>query len=97
MIGTGVHHLYRAAAGRPVHIGRLHWVGIYLAAVAIIVVFAQDFRHVMNGGLPHAFNWWGFCIALGAGVLCYSLAAIRRSGGMQPRLQRAEGFAGRPG
>src|SRR5438477_13011856 len=53
MIGAGIYHLSREAAGRPVRIGRTQWLGILAGATAIIVSFALDYEHIMHGGTPH--------------------------------------------
>src|SRR5882762_1452959 len=48
MIGSGIYHLWREAAGQPVRIGRPQWVGMLAGAAVIIISFALDYQHVMQ-------------------------------------------------
>jgi len=75
MIAAGVWHL-RA----PVRIGEGHWTGIVAGAAIIVISFAMDYRHIVAGGVPHAFNWWVFGAGLGIGVLSFASAARGRVG-----------------
>jgi hypothetical protein len=77
MVGAGVYHLWRDAAGRPVRIGRPRWFGIMAGAAVIVVAFALDYRNIMAGGMPHSFNWWIFGLGLGGGLLPYITAAMK--------------------
>jgi hypothetical protein len=76
MVGAGVYHLWREAAGRPVRIGRSRWLGIMAGAVVIVAAFALDYQNIMAGGMPHSFNWWMFGLGLGGGLLAYGTAAM---------------------
>jgi len=77
MIAAGVYHLRREAAGRPVFLGRGHWVGIFAGAFVIVVAFAVDYRNIMAGAMPRPFNWSLFAIGLGGGLYPYARAARR--------------------
>jgi hypothetical protein len=76
MIATGVWHLRRDAAGRPVVLRSYHWAGIIAGAVIIVLSFAMDYRNLMAGGMPHAFNWSVFSFGLALGVGSYAGAAL---------------------
>jgi amino acid transporter len=77
MIGTGVYHLWRDAAERPVRIGRARWFGLMAGAAVIVFAFALDYRNIMAGGMPHSFNWWIFGLGLGGGLVNYATAAMK--------------------
>jgi len=79
MIGGGLWHFRREAAGEPVHIGARQWAGLVAGAVILIVSFTLDYRNLLAGGVPHAFAWGVFGVGLGVGVVSYSYAArVRR-------------------
>jgi hypothetical protein len=75
MIAAGSWHLWREAAGRPVRIAPAHWAGILLGAAIIIASFAMDYRNLMAGGMPHAFNWAVFVLGTVLGTVSYAAAA----------------------
>jgi hypothetical protein len=75
MIAAGVLHLRGQAHGKPVRIGAAHWSGILLGATVIVISFAMDYAHIMQGGLPRQFNWWVFATGLALGSLSYFRAA----------------------
>jgi hypothetical protein len=85
MIAAGVWHLRGQAHGRPARIGAVHWGGILAGALVIVVSFAMDYAHIMQGGRPHRFNWWVFATGLGLGSLSYFSAA-------RPELRSRERF-----
>ena len=91
MIAAGVLHLRGQAHGKPVRIGAAHWSGIMLGAAVIVISFAMDYAHIMQGGLPRQFNWWVFATGLGLGSLSYFRAARVTYG---PRQQLCPSRAG---
>jgi hypothetical protein len=52
IIAGGLIALRRAVRMRP-----LHWIGITLGGLLIVLSFMWDFRNIMAGGLPHPFAW----------------------------------------
>lgn len=60
----------------PARIARWHWAGILCGAVIIVISFAQDYRHVMRGGMPHPFDWPLFALGLALGVASYARAVV---------------------
>ncbi|HLK46724.1 MAG TPA: hypothetical protein VKT49_01240 [Bryobacteraceae bacterium] len=74
MIAAGLWHFRN-----PVLIGRLHWCGILLGALILIVSFTLDYRNLLAGGVPHSFAWGTFCAGLAVGVLSYLHAAVTSS------------------
>ena len=73
MIAAGLWHFRH-----PVRIGRLHWCGILLGALTLIVSFTLDYRNLLAGGVPHRFAWGTFSVGLAVGVLSYMHAAAAR-------------------
>lgn len=90
MIGAGIWHLQREAAGKPVQIAPWNWGGILLGGVILIVSFTLDWRNLLAGGLPHPFAWGIFSFGLMLGLLSYARAALA---GNRPRSAVAAGVA----
>ena len=44
----------------------------------------MDYAHIMQGGIPHQFNWWVFATGLGLGSLSYFSAARPKLSATQP-------------
>lgn len=78
MVGAGIWHLRREAGGRPVRIDALHWAGILMGALILIVSFTLDYRNILAGGMPRRFAWGVFGIGLGLGIGSY-IGAARHS------------------
>jgi len=79
MIGMGFVILRRKWAGRPVSLGRHHWLGIIAGALIVVLAFTWDFRNLTAGGMPNPFNWPLF--VLGGAVSLGTFAhAVRASG-----------------
>lgn len=75
MIGASYLALRRSAAGKPLHLGMLHRLGILLGGATIFLSFTWSFRYLLAGGTPHHFNWGLFILgeALGVGVFLHAL------------------------
>jgi hypothetical protein len=80
MIAAGLWHLRREASGERMRLGALHWLGIALGALVIVVSFTMDYRNIMAGGMPRPFNWAVFGLGLMIGVLSYASSAKLLSG-----------------
>lgn len=67
LIVSGLIVLFFESQQRPLATTWLDWVFLVLGGFTVIVSFCQDYRNVMNGGVPVSFNWTlfftGFCIA----------------------------------
>jgi hypothetical protein len=74
MIAVGAWHLRREASARPVRLGLLQWLGLFLGAGILIASFTLDWRNLMAGGMPNAFNWWVFSLGEAVGILSYASA-----------------------
>lgn len=57
MIGTGLLYLWRESNGHSVRLTAAHWLLADVGAACILAAFIWDFRNVMAGGMPKAFNW----------------------------------------
>lgn len=79
MIIAGFLVFRRAGEDRPVRLGLLHWLGVLLGGLIIVLSFTWNFRHLLAGGTPRHFNWALFAIgqALSLGAF---LHALRQSG-----------------
>jgi hypothetical protein len=42
---------------RPMRIGYLQWIGLFLGGALVILSFTWDFRNVLAGNLPRPFAW----------------------------------------
>ena len=82
MIVTGAIVLWRNSAGSPVRISWRHWSIIVLGGFIIVVSFCCDYRNVMAGGLPNAFQWPIFLVGEAVGLVGFTLAMMRSR---QPR------------
>ena len=79
MIAAGSWHLRREASGNAVRIGVIEWAGMVAGAVVIVAAFTMDHRHIMAGGIPHAFNWPVFGLGLTLALGSYLRAAVGRT------------------
>jgi hypothetical protein len=87
MIAAGIWQLRSEAYDVPVRMGAPNWGGIVLGGAVIVGAFAQDFRHVMAGGLPHPFNWTLYAVGMATGAGSYGWA-LRRGGRTNGRADR---------
>lgn len=77
MIAAGVYVLQREFAGRPVRPSRVHWLGILIGGLVIILSFAWNYPRLIAGGVPHRFPWSIFVIGelIGLTAFCTALPA----------------------
>jgi hypothetical protein len=63
------------ALRRTVHMRPLHWCGLTLGSLLILVSFMWDFGNITAGGLPHPFAWPLFAAgeALGVGAFLHAV------------------------
>jgi hypothetical protein len=84
MITAGVCHLRRDANGQVVRLRARNWLGIVAGAAIIVVSFTLDYRNIMAGGMPHAFNWPVFGLGMIVASFGYLSGAVE-SRGVQTR------------
>jgi hypothetical protein len=68
MVGVGVGMLWRESRGWPV---RLTWglgLAIGVGGLLIVAGFCYDWRNILAGGEPNAFNWRLFAVGLAVAV-----------------------------
>jgi hypothetical protein len=72
MIVSGVMILRREAMANPIPLERWHVAGIGVGALIVIVAFCWDWRNIVAGGEPSAFQWPIFVagLAIGLGAFC---------------------------
>ncbi len=93
MIAAGVWHLRREARSEPIRIGRVQWAGLLAGAAVIIVSFAEDYRNIMAGGMPHPFDWGLFALGMATAAASYTWAAwhsLRPAPNLAASMPRAE-------
>lgn len=80
MIAAGVYVIHREFAGRPVRPSLLHWLGILVGGLVIILSFVWNYPHLIAGGVPHHFPWAVFVVGelIGLMSFCTALAARER-------------------
>jgi len=78
MIAAGLAVLRREYSGRPVSIGKAHWVAIVLGGVLVFAAFIADFRNTAQGGYPAAFHWSLFLVGEACWLLAFCAALRRR-------------------
>jgi len=78
MIAAGIFHLRSQSRGESVRIGAGQWTGLLAGACVIVGSFAEDYRNLMAGGMPHPFHWEIFALGLGLGIASYGWA-VRQS------------------
>jgi hypothetical protein len=64
-----------AALLGTLHMRRLHWLGLVLGALTVLVSFMLDFRNILAGSLPHDFPWALFTTGevLGLGAFLHAM------------------------
>lgn len=65
MIFAGLFVLWRESRAKPLAPVKLHWLGVLIGGLIIIVSFMWNYSSVLGGGVPHDFPW----IIFGAGEL----------------------------
>jgi hypothetical protein len=80
MITAGVCHLRRNANGHVVRLRARNWLGIVVGAAIIFVSFTLDYRNIMAGGMPHAFNWPVFGLGMIVASFGYLNGAVESRG-----------------
>lgn len=78
MIAAGVWHLRQESRSGPIRIGGRQWAGMIAGATVIVISFAEDYRNLMAGGMPHPFDWGLFALGMGMAIASYCWA-VRRS------------------
>lgn len=74
MVWAGIAVLRRELSGRPVRIGWLHWTGIVLGGIVLMVAFMWDWRNTTAGNWPNPFHWPLFAAGEALGVLSFAHA-----------------------
>jgi hypothetical protein len=77
MIAAGTWHLRSEARSTPVRIRANQWAGILGGAIVIVIAFAIDYRNLMQGGMPHPFNWSLFALGMAIGLASYAWAVAQ--------------------
>jgi hypothetical protein len=88
MVTPGVCHLRRDANSHGVRLRARNWLGIVVGAAIIFVSFTLDYRNIMAGGMPHAFNWPVFGLGMIVASFGYLSGAVE-SRGVQTRTAAA--------
>jgi hypothetical protein len=57
MVFAGMVTYWRESTGRPMRLAACHWLAIWSGGILIVLSFCWDFRNILSGGLPTAFNW----------------------------------------
>ncbi len=82
MVGAGVVVLLRESGGQPIRPSRLHWIAIFGGGVLVVLAFCWDYRNLLAGGEPSAFNWPLFGLGEGVGLAAF----LHGLGGRRNRL-----------
>lgn len=78
MIVAGIVILFQEFRGRPLAARWIDWALIIVGGLTVIVSFCWDHENIMEGGMPHPFNWPVFAAGLLVGIVTF-LAVIFRS------------------
>jgi len=76
MVVAGVATFWRESADRSVRMASRHLLAILGGGILVVLAFCWDFRIIMSGGLPDAFNWPLLVTGLLLGVIAW-LHALR--------------------
>jgi hypothetical protein len=81
MIGCGLLVLWHEEKRRAVRLGWVHWAGIFLGALIILISFTWDYRTLLSGQMPHPYRWLLFAggEVLGVGSFLFGLPRERVS------------------
>ena len=74
MVGAGSVMLFSAMRGRPLRLGRVHWVGLVAGGLVVVAAFCWDYPNLMAGGEPNAFKWPVFLSGSAVGLVAFSHA-----------------------
>lgn len=75
MIAAGIWHLRCDGNEAPITVGGRHWAAILGGALIIVISFAEDYRNLLAGRMPHPFDWLVFASGLALGIAGYAHAA----------------------
>lgn len=84
MIGAGAVVLYREAAGRPVHLGWPHWLGLVTGGFLIVASFCEDYPGLLAGQKPGRFPWEVFFLGTAVGLAAFGVACRERRSNEPP-------------
>jgi hypothetical protein len=77
MVLAGTWQFRSESRDEPVHISAIHWAGILAGAAVIVASFAEDYRNIMSGAMPHRFDWGLFALGMAMGIASYGWAVSR--------------------
>lgn len=83
MIAAGVYVLRREFAGQPVRPSRVHWLGILIGGLVIVLSFAWNYPRLIAGGVPQHFPWAVFIIGELIGVTAFCAAMPVRTAALR--------------
>jgi hypothetical protein len=75
MVFSGIVVLRRELAGPGIQIHPLHWAGIVLGGLVLMIAFMWDWRNTVGGNPPNPFNWPLFIAGMAAGMGSFAHAA----------------------
>ena len=68
MIGAGLIILWHERRGCPLSVSWGDWALLTAGGLTVVVALCWDCRNIMQGGMPHSFQWPLFFVGLGIGV-----------------------------
>jgi hypothetical protein len=71
MIAAGAVVLVREAAGRPLVLTGIHWLGFCAGGVLITMAFCLDYQRLLSGAAPGEFPWTVFAAGLAVGLAAW--------------------------
>lgn len=83
LIGGGLAAAEALRSGRPVRLGRWHWVAGILGGLLVVASYTVDSVRLIGGGLPGSYPWplflAGMVVALAAAIDALWRRAVRES------------------